>query len=578
MQSGSKLKVVLVILLIIIAGVVAAILAQNNSKKSEIELVTITESDAKYFVYMHDSKYGVIDKDGKVLVEPNYVSVEIPNPTTDIFICKSGENENSIALNSSNQQILTKFEDIEAIRIPLSSDYVPYEKSVLKYKSGDQYGITDFNGNILVDPLYEEINAISYKEGYLICKSEGKIGVLNIKGSKVIEPKYYSVNADGFYNEETKYERAGFIVIERTDDGYKYGYANSKGKIMVDAIYSNLNRITDLDNQNDVYLISLQNGKYGLIKNRQILMQNEYDNIDFNRSNKILLVEKDSKFGIYSIDGKEILPIEYDSIEIGGTYLNSFKNGNSVVYDLKGKQVTDGYISYSKCSEDTAIVIDSEGKYNIADNKGNKKLTETYAYIGYFTGDIFYVTDSTGMNSGVIKSDGTILIPVEYKAIAKDSNANVLITYDNTNNISVVSSEGKITKTMANARYTVYDNYIKLYSDNDFAYFDLNGNEKSYQEIVTDNTIYSYKENGKFGFKDASGNVVIAAKYDNVTEQKGNYVAVKIKDKWGVLNVNGNVELEPTYTIQWMEVEFIGKYYLKRDSNLANIYTDYVNQ
>lgn len=181
------------------------------------------------FLLQQDSKYGVIDKDGNVVVKPEYESVTIPNPTKDVFIC-SDDNDSSKVLNNKGEQILSNYSNVQAITIPAITSLVPYEKTTLIYEENQLYGIMDFDGNKITDAEYEKIENIDYKEGYLRVKKSGLYGVINIKGTKIIKEEYDNITSDGYYDEKTKYANAGFIIRTKTDEGYRYGYATTKGK------------------------------------------------------------------------------------------------------------------------------------------------------------------------------------------------------------------------------------------------------------------------------------------------------------------------------------------------------------
>ena len=105
---------------------------------------------------------------------------------------------------------------------------VPYEKSVLMYKENNKYGIIDFKGKKITNAIYDSIESLLYKEGCLLVKKEDKYGVINIRGKQMVEIKYDSITADGYYDESTKYQKAGFIVGNKTADGYKYRAAEHK--------------------------------------------------------------------------------------------------------------------------------------------------------------------------------------------------------------------------------------------------------------------------------------------------------------------------------------------------------------
>lgn len=56
-----------------------------------------------------------------------------------------------------------------------------------------------------------------------------------------------------------------------------------------------------------------------------------------------------------------------------------------------------------------------------------------------------------------------------------------------------------------------------------------------------------YEENGKFGYQDSVGNVVIPAKYDNMGHFSEGFVAVSLNEKWGFINTTGKEIIQPKY-------------------------------
>ena len=56
---------------------------KNKNKEYELEKIT----SWKYFTIVENNKMGVIDNKGNVIIEPNYNTIQIPNPTKDVFIC-----------------------------------------------------------------------------------------------------------------------------------------------------------------------------------------------------------------------------------------------------------------------------------------------------------------------------------------------------------------------------------------------------------------------------------------------------------------------------------------------------------
>ena len=66
---------------------------------------------------------------------------------------------------------------------------------------------------------------------------------------------------------------------------------------------------------------------------------------------------------------------------------------------------------------------------------------------------------------------------------------------------------------------------------------------------------------GKGGFLDEGGNNVTNYEYDLVTEQNGNVAGIKVNNKWGIIDTQGNIILEPIYEINSTMPKFIGQYY-----------------
>ncbi len=561
MPKKSKKNLILIILVIlVIAGIVTGIIISRKNKYN-IELETITKSDVQFYVLQKDNKFGVIDKNGTIVIEPQYDNIKIPNPTKDVFVCLVDE-DNDIwkAVDQNNEQKWTNYNSVDCISLRAITSLVPYEKSVLKYKQGNYYGIMDFEGNKITEPIYEEITTVDYKEGYLKVKKEGQYGVINIKGVQILDEEYDDILFDGYYDEETKYLDAGFILRIKTDDGYRFGYATTTGKIILNTTYNEVNRITEIDDKMNLYFITSVNGKYGFIKNSKTVLENDYREIRYDKTNNILVAQKDSNFGVFDLTGKNIIPIDYDTILIGGEYINAYKGEDIIIFNKNGQTITTEDSSKEQVSNDYSIVIDKDNNYNIVDRNNRVLLGNSYTYLEYFKDDMFIVTDNT--KTGVIRANGQIVVPIEYSTIQKIDGASCLqATVIENNETSIINSAGKIQNSMKMSTLIKEDNYIKILSDSDVKYYTLEGNETTYKNLVPNNNVYAIKQNDKWGFADSQGNIVVNCEYDFVTEQNGNFVGVKKDGKWGILNIDGTVVKEPVYELSFNNVKFLGEYY-----------------
>ena len=129
---------------------------------------------------------------------------------------------------------------------------------------------------------------------------------------------------------------------------------------------------------------------------------------------------------------------------------------------------------------------------------------------------------------------------------------------------------------IVNANIVKKDNYIKVYSETEIQYYDLSGNEITYNKLYPNNTLYAGLKDGKWGLVDKNGNIVVDYDYDMVTEQNGNVFGIKKDGLWQIVDVNGEMISENKYNISWLDVTFLGKYYKLNNSNLGTVYSETV--
>lgn len=550
----------ILIIIIAISGYFIVQKIQQENRKYEIETI----SEYKYFVVKEDDKYGVIDTQGSKIIETKYEDVKIPNPEKAVFICY--ENENTKVLNENNEEIFAEYEKVEPLRLKNISSDLMYEKSILKYSKDGKYGIIDFRGKRVTKAIYEEIDTLQFKEGELLVKKDGKYGIINIKGSTLVKTNYEKMETDKFYEEGNGYRKAGYIVSKTTNEGYRYGYVNLRGKEIIEIKYNDLYRITEIDSE-DIYIICAENGKYGLIKNDKKIIENEYQSLTYTESNNTIIALKGKKYGVLSIDGKVIVPFEYKQIDITGEYIYATTNdGNIKIFDSNGQE--------TNISEDLAIVnipnteyklyietIDGKTTYNIYKNE--KKITkDEYSYIQYLYDNYFIAADENG-KLGIIDDNEKSKIGFNYNSVQKIENTNMIQVLNNNTNITeIYSKEMKEICELKNATIENNKEYIKLYNDEEIKYITKDEKEVKNTDIFTDNKIFAKKSGNRWGFVDINGNKVVDYKYEKATEvNEYGFAGIMQNGKWGVINNEGKIIAEPQYELNYNEPTFIGEYY-----------------
>ncbi|MBS1340433.1 MAG: WG repeat-containing protein [Clostridia bacterium] len=566
-MKKSKIIIITIITILVFVAI-AMYLWKRNENSYKIEKVT----NIKYNLILENKKYGVIDEIGNIIVKPQYDIIQIPNPSKPVFICMHDYNVNLQqyeidVFNENGQKILTEYESVQALPTESTWDGIPFEKSVLKYKKNNKYGLISLENKIITKPIYDSIKAINYKEGMLLVEENAKYGAINIKGKVIIKPEYDQITVDNYYNSETMYKASGFIVKKKVEDSYKYGYINSNGKVLLDTQYTEISRINEIIDDKNIFLLVFKNGQAGIVKNNKTILNYEYEDISYNAYNNMFVIQRNAKSGIADIKGKIIIQPEYDSIMFGGIYINAVKNNEITILDLQGNKIENNniYAKLPTSNNNYYITIDKDEIYRVVDREDNVKIDNNYTYIEHIK-DEYFIVYKDGKN-GIIDLSGKSIADLKYNSIFKIAGTEIIqANINNTNNITLLNNEMKIVCNMNNASIEKEDNYFKVFSNDDIKYFDNNGNEISYKQIEPNNKMYAKKINGKWGFVNEENKLIINNEYDMVTEfNKYGFAGIKKGGKWGVVNIKGEIIQEPIYSFKWENPSFIGKYYKTKE-------------
>lgn len=563
-----KYRIIIAIVVIVILVAIASLVFiryQRMENNQDYELEQVKEYN--YFVLKQEEKFGVIDKQGNTVLSPMYDEVKVPNPEKGIFVCY--QEENVKILNERNEEVLTQYSEVEPIRLKNIASDLMYEKSVLQYKKDGKYGLINFDGKEITKPIYDEIDSLAYKEGELLVKQNEKYGVVNIKGKELIEIKYDKIAIDEYYTEEDHYQYAGYIVTNTTQEGYRYGYLNDKREEVLEPQYNEITRVTEIQDKDNAYLICAKNGQYGIMKNKETMIENEYQSIRYNDTNQIFVVEKSKKYGVMNQKGEQILPVQYNQIDITGMYLYVQNEQGTTIYDKNGAQVDmDSNVALLNTSnEKYKIKIHNQDKtqYGLIDHEGKQLIEEKYNYIQYLYDNYFIVSNENG-KLGIIDDKDESKIEINYDSLQKIQSTDLIQTKRTENEKQLTQIYDKTMHQiceMQDATIVSEDNYIKIYNETETQYFSKEGKKLENIQVYPNNKLFVKVENAKYGFIDKEGKLVVDYVYDKALEfNEYGFAAVKKEGKWGVINEQGQEIVSPTYELSnESEPFFIGQYY-----------------
>lgn len=559
-NENGNVKIMIAVIALLIAIIVGIIIFKVSTKDRTVSV--IEEEPYEYFaLYSLDEKVGVVDKKGNVLIKPEYTTIYIPNQSKEVFFCFKDEEYQ--VLNSKGKDIFSEFSSVSPIII--SDTSLEMEKNVLYYEENGKFGLVDFDGNKLTGAIYEKVESLKNKPGCILVKKDGLYGVLDSYGNTVVDIKYNSVKSDEFCSETEGYLKTGYIVTEKTSTGIIYGYIDYNGKMLVEPKYESITRALEYQNENDIYLIFMNKGKKGVIKNKSIIIKPTYQAINYYDQSDVFIVNKNGKYGFFDSDGDEILKATFSAYSIAGNYISVKKDEDIMLYDLHGNLVnTNNYRSISETGNPAYFIAqDDQGYYSIISK--DTEIKNNYTNITYAFDNFFVFTTEEGM-SGVLDLYSGIEVEAQYDYIIVLENAKALEARVGTT-VDMYSKNIEKVLTMENGIVeSVNQDYVAIYSDTELKYINNNGEIVPNTEVYKDYKLYSYQaEDGKWGYKDVVGNVVVDCRYDLVTElNQYGYAGIYQEGKWGVIDASGKVVVVPSYELDtYYMPSFMDKYLLQ---------------
>lgn len=366
-QTDGKLnyqKVFAVIIAIVVIIMFVFIIKNVLKEREEIT------KDYEYFALYSQNKWGIINQEGEVVIQPSYEEmIVIPDKTKDVFICIYNVNEETgtyqtKAINSKDETILTGYEQIEALDNIDKNSNVWYEENVLRIKKNGKYGLIDLNGKELLPAEYDEITVLEGIENSLIIKKDGKVGLVNDTGSVIIDANYKEIKGLGDTYKD------GYITI---DEQGKYGLISATKKQILENKYDEILQVP----LKEYYAIK-ENGKQKLINsNGEVLIDSGFDEIKSTTTNGIIFV-KDNLYGEMNTSGEVTIKADYQELkEVKEQIYIAKQNNKYGIIDGLGNGLTafeyDGMTYNEKA--DLFFADDSEYKTSIIDNKYDVKTT-----------------------------------------------------------------------------------------------------------------------------------------------------------------------------------------------------------
>lgn len=285
------------------------------------------------------------------------------------------------------------------------SDVFANQKTILQdmivvKKSDTQYGVIDLEGNIILEPKYNNITYLPNVGDFLV-EDNKKVGILSKNKETKVQIMYDSI--------ELMDSDAGLYVAKKDN---KYGVLDLRGNVK---IYI----------ENDEVGMDISNFSQNNIKSKYILAEN------------LIPVKKGDLWGLYDKNGRQVVDFQYDSF--GYIASNNKDAFNLLVipdYDVIVACKDDKYTLLSSIGQELFVgpvaddiymtISGGEKQYHISVNNRDIDAEEYLDSIGITKNE----TDTTTTSNSQNTNNQTNNIPINNDNTTNETDANNDVTTD----------------------------------------------------------------------------------------------------------------------------------------------------
>lgn len=407
---------------------------------------------------------------------------------------------------------------------------VDYENDTYKTKVIDSKNKEKFTGYDLAEVIEnKDSNNILWYEEVLRVKKDNKYGLIDYNGKEILPTEYDSIEAlEGVKNS---------LIIKKEE---KVGLCDNQGNIIIEPEYKEIKAIGN-DYKNGYVVINSDN-KYGLVDfTKQVILEPKYEEVKTVTSTNTYVVKEEGKLKVINKDLETLVENKFDDV----------------------KQINNGNIVFVK-----------NKKYGIMNTQGQITTKAEYDNIEYIF-DNYYIAQKSG-KYGIIDVNNQNVVPFDYEKISYRKEADFIeVEKKDAESTEILNNkfekqlEGIITEVNTDKEY------IRVRIGDEYKYYNFKLEEKDVKELLNSNTIFLSKRDGKYGYVDKDGKVIVDYIYEDAKEQNSyGYAAVKKDGKWGAIDKDARQVSECKYDLENnVIIDFIGKWHMGEDAN-SYYYTD----
>lgn len=495
---------------------------------NEYDKVTLFENNQA--IVMQNSKYGVINENGRVIIPFQYDEIyRCTNP--DLY--RVTINNKSNVINNEGRKLLKADYDIDFAYD--NNDFIGYNNKDKEYSQS----LPDYVYRIVDKQLvsyqcpYDDFPYFDSTGRAIVTKGKkddydnpslGIYSLINRDFQEIIPFKYNYITEifshPGLYFFNIGAEAVG-VEGGFAPEGGKWGVMNASGKVLIPAIFDGLSTM-DLNNlSSDIYFTACNSGSCGLIdiKGNEILPF-EYQDL-YNGISNQLIARKGDKWGVIDNKNNVKIPFIYDEINpskfnyVVSKYTNT-TNGDGVplakfgIVSTENKLLLPLKYDYINAAQDDNVLSVSLGcLFSYAEGGGY------FPYAGKW---------------GLLNQNAAFILNPTFSDIYVSSDTSLIFV--NTGKIYGSEFPGEI---KYEGKYGLSNKQGKLILPIKF------------DEIIVASELIFAKYAGKFQVYTKTGEMVLDSKIDEVRLLDNNFLVFRKGEKFGILKPDGSELIPPKF-------------------------------
>lgn len=518
---------------------------------------------------LYTSVYGVVDTKGKIVIPLEYEYL--------------GRYENGL-LNFRKEKKYGYIDINRNVVIPAKYDNAADFNDGLAVANdvSGKYGYIDKNDAWVIPPKFVfaesfydgNANAFIFKNTTASSRSDS-VGVINKKGEWVIEPKYsyISMKHGGLYRVLQGNENAGVL--------------DSTGRIVFPITKQKI------DFPSHGMMVVTRDKKKGILNSKgQLVLPVEYEMVWVQEDGSVV-TKKNGASGVIDKNLKFIIPPD-TAIDITASKKHFIATSNKgiKIYDRKGqllknipeKYVLPGYTQVVRNGDSLRFKLARQTKF--LNLQTGKSAVTTYQGIGDFSDNGISVANDGSNKFYFVRPNGTPINKNPYYAVIEFNEGVAAIQETASSTPYLVDTGFRKIKDLTVVFIGPYSEGLAKgraqYSNNSFYFLDKKGVVVIY---LTGQDVYPFK-NGRAKFIDSYGVVRFINRkgetqgsvgYTNALDFSEDLAAVQINGKWGYVDTSGKIIINPFYDLassfqDGAAVVGVGKQYylIKKDASKVN--------